>query len=92
MMLDKTDITSDNETGIAIIEIDGEPDLSMTDSSSVSNITLTTTSNTVGSISTSGEIGCLQNCIGFTDTGSYGFNIHGVYRNVTSAKLGVDRS
>ena len=84
-MLDKTDITSDNETGIAIIEIDGEPDLSMTDSSSVSNITLTTTSNTVGSISTSGEIGCLQNCIGFTDTGSYGFNIHGVYRNVTSA-------
>ena len=64
MMLGGTLITSDNGTAIAIIEIDGEPHLSMTNESSVSNITLITTANTVGSISTSGGVGCLQNCTG----------------------------
>ena len=44
-----------------------------------------TTANTVGSISTSGGVECLQNCTGFIETGSYGYNIHGVYRYVTSA-------
>ncbi|GIT07187.1 MAG: hypothetical protein CM1200mP30_08170 [Pseudomonadota bacterium] len=57
----------------------------MTDESTVSNITLITTANTVGSISTSEGVECLQNCTGFIETGAYGYNIHGVYRYVTSA-------
>ena len=85
MILDGTLITSDNGTAIAIIEIDGEPHLSMTDESTVSNITLITTANTVVAISTSGGVECLQNCTGFIETGAYGYNIHGVYRYVTSA-------
>ena len=54
MMLDETLLTSDDGIGIAFIEIDGEPDLSMTDSSQVSYITLSITSGTAGSISTAG--------------------------------------
>ena len=85
MLDNSTLITSDNENAIAIIEIDGEPDLSMTGESTVSNITLITTTDTVGSISTSGGVKCMQNCTGFIETGAYGYNIHGVYRYVTSA-------
>ena len=98
MMLDKTLLTSSNscmntdnhtlcndEVLIAVIEIDGEPDLSMTDSSQISYITLSTTSDTDGSISTAGGVNCLDNCTGFLETGAYGFNIHGLYRKVTSA-------
>jgi len=97
MMLDGTLLTSDDGIGIAFIEIDGEPDLSMTDSSHISYITLTTTANTVGSISTSkgdGTVGvnCLSNCTGFIETGAYGFNIHGLYRKVTSANWMLSES
>ena len=78
----------DDGVGIAFILIDGEPNLSMTDSSKIAYITLSTTSGTVGSISTSGIANweyCVINCTGFTETGAYGFNIHGLYRNVISA-------
>ena len=98
MMLDKTLLTSSNscmkndnhtlcndEVLIAFIEIDGEPDLSMTDSSYIAYITLSTTANTTGSISTAGGVNCLVNCTGLIETGAYGFNIHGLYRKVTSA-------
>jgi len=98
MMLDKTLLTSSNscmkndnhtlcndEVLIAVIEIDGEPDLSMTDSSYIAYITLSTTANTAGSISTAGGVNCLVNCTGFIETGAYGFNTHGLYRKVTSA-------
>jgi len=85
MMLDETLLTSDDGIGIAFIEIDGEPDLSMTDSSQVSYITLSITSGTAGSISTAGGVDCLINCTGFVETGAYGFNTHGLYRKVTSA-------
>ena len=68
MMLDNTDLTSDDESGVALIEIDGEPNLSMTNSSQISYIKLTTSEGTVGSISTSGGVDCLSNCTGFTET------------------------
>ena len=93
MMLDKTLLTSDDGIGIAFIEIDGEPDLSMTDSSHISYITLSTTANTAGSISTAGgTVDCLDNCTGFIETGAYGFNIHGLYRKVTSANWMLSES
>jgi len=85
MMLDNTTLTSDDGSLIAFIEIDGEPDLSMTDSSYISNITLSITSGTAGTISTAGGVNCLVNCTGFIETGAYGFNTHGLYRKVTSA-------
>ncbi|RTZ89953.1 MAG: hypothetical protein DSY93_05625, partial [SAR324 cluster bacterium] len=85
MMLDKTLLTSDDGIGIAFIEIDGEPDLSMTDSSQISYITLSITPGTAGSISTAGGVNCLDKCTGFIETGAYGFNTHGLYRKVTSA-------
>ena len=91
-MLDGTLLTSDDGIGIAFIEIDGEPDLSMTDSSQVSYITLSTTSDTAGSISTAGGVDCLDNCTGFVETGAYGFNTHGLYRKVTSANWMLSES
>jgi len=92
MMLDNTTLTSDDGSLIAFIEIDGEPDLSMTDSSHISYITLTTTANTVGSISTTVGVDCLDNCTGFIETGAYGFNTHGLYRKVTSANWMLSES
>ena len=92
MMLDNTILSSDNETSIALIEIDGEPNLSMTDDSQILNITLSTTEDTVGTISTSGGVNCTLNCTGFTETGAYGFNSHGLYRNVTSANWVLSES
>jgi len=92
VMLDETLLTSDDGIGIAFIEIDGEPDLSMTDSSQISYITLTTTANTVGSISTAGGVDCSDDCTGFIETGAYGFNIHGLYRKVTSANWMLSES
>ena len=105
MMLDKTLLTSSNscmkndnhtlcndEVLIAFIEIDGEPDLSMTDSSYIAYITLSTTANTTGSISTAGGVNCLVNCTGLIETGAYGFNIHGLYRKVTSANWMLSES
>jgi len=92
MMLDETLLTSDDGIGIAFIEIDGEPDLSMTDSSQVSYITLSITSGTTGSISTAGGVDCLDNCTGFIETGAYGFNTHGLYRKVTSANWMLSES
>jgi hypothetical protein len=91
-MLDETLLTSDDGIGIAFIEIDGEPDLSMTDSSQISYITLTTTANTAGSISTAGGVDCLDDCTGFIETGAYGFNTHGLYRKVTSANWMLSES
>ena len=92
MMLDKTLLTSDDGSLIAFIEIDGEPDLSMTDSSHISNITLSITSGTAGTISTAGGVDCLVNCTGFIETGAYGFNTHGLYRKVTSANWMLSES
>jgi hypothetical protein len=93
MMLDYTDLTSsDNESGVALIEIDGEPDLSMTNTSTISYITLSTSESTVGSISTSGGVACSVSCTGFTETGAYGFNSHGLYRNVSSANWMLSES
>ena len=92
MMLDNTILTSTDENGIALIEIDGEPNLSMTDNGQISNITLSTTEGTVGSISTSGGVDCSVNCTGFTETGAYGFNAHGLYRNVISANWMLSES
>jgi len=92
MMLDETLLTSDDGIGIAFIEIDGEPDLSMTDSSQISNITLSITTGTSGSISTAGGVDCLINCTGFIETGAYGFNTHGLYRKVTSANWMLSES
>ena len=92
VMLDETLLTSDDGIGIAFIEIDGEPDLSMTDSSQISYITLSTTSGTAGSISTAGGVDCLDNCTGFVETGAYGFNTHGLYRKVTSANWMLSES
>ena len=58
----------------------------MTDSSHISNITLSIASGTAGTISTAGGVNCLANsCTGFIETGAYGFNTHGLYRKVTSA-------
>ncbi|MEE3254735.1 MAG: hypothetical protein VX199_03465, partial [Chloroflexota bacterium] len=92
MMLDNTTLTSDDDSLIAFIEIDGEPDLSMTDSSHISNITLSTASGTAGTISTAGGVNCLVNCTGFIETGAYGFNTHGLYRKVTSANWMLSES
>jgi hypothetical protein len=92
MMLDNTLLTSDDESGVALIEIDGEPDLSMTDNSKISYVTLSTTDGTVGSISTSGGVGCSVNCSGFIETGAYGYNSHGLYRNVSSANWFISES
>jgi hypothetical protein len=92
VMLDETLLTSDDGIGIAFIEIDGEPDLSMTDSSQISYITLSTTSDTSGSISTAGGVDCLNKCTGFLETGAYGFNTHGLYRKVTSANWMLSES
>ena len=92
MMLDNTTLTSDDDSLIAFIEIDGEPDLSMTDSSQISNITLSTASGTAGTISTAGGVNCLVNCTGFIETGAYGFNTHGLYRKVTSANWMLSES
>jgi hypothetical protein len=64
----------------------------MTDNSQISYITLSTTEETVGSISTSGGVVCSVNCTGFTETGAYGFNAHGLYRNVSSANWMLSES
>ncbi|MDP6308405.1 MAG: hypothetical protein QGG66_05635, partial [SAR324 cluster bacterium] len=92
MMLDNTLLTSDDESGVALIEIDGEPDLSMTDSSKISYISLSTTLGSVGTISTSGGVDCSFNCSGFTETGAYGYNTHGLYRNVSGANWYLSES
>ncbi|MED5516115.1 MAG: hypothetical protein VYE65_05005, partial [SAR324 cluster bacterium] len=92
MMLDNTDLTSVDESRVALIEIDGEPNLSMTNSSQISYIKLTTSEGTVGSISTSGGVDCLSNCSGFTETDAYGYNVHGLYRNVSSANWMLSES
>jgi len=92
MMLDNTLLTSADENEVALIELDGEPNLSMTNNSQISYVTLSTTEGTVGSISTSGAVDCSVNCTGFTETGAYGFNSHGLYRNVISANWMLSES
>ena len=92
MMLDNTLLTSVDGNEIALLEIDGEPNLSMTDNSKISYITLSTTTGTVGTISTAGGVDCEDNCSGFTETGAYGFNAHGLYRNVVSANWMLSES
>jgi len=92
LMLDNTLLTSDDGNGVALIKIDGEPNLSMTDNSQISYINLSTSDGTVGSISTSGEVSCLENCTGFTETGAYGFNSYGLYRNISSSNLVLTES
>ncbi|MEC8189146.1 MAG: hypothetical protein VX059_10205, partial [SAR324 cluster bacterium] len=71
-------------SGDSILTLDGEPNLSM-NGGSITRITLERTEGTVGTISTRGEVTCLASCQGFDETGSYGFNTHGLYREVVSA-------
>merc|ERR1711991_402397 len=71
-------------SGDSILTLDGEPNLSM-NGGSITRITLERTEGTVGTISTRGEVTCLASCQGFDETGSYGFNTHGLYREVLSA-------
>ncbi|MDP6731043.1 MAG: hypothetical protein QF675_13760, partial [SAR324 cluster bacterium] len=71
-------------SGDSILTLDGEPNLSM-NGGSIARITLERTQGTVGTISTRGGVTCIASCQGFDETGSYGFNIHGLYREVVSA-------
>ncbi|SVC54163.1 uncharacterized protein METZ01_LOCUS307017, partial [marine metagenome] len=68
----------------ANLTLDGEPNLSM-EGGSISFIDLNMTDGTIGTISTRDGVTCTESCSGFNETGSYGLNTHGLYRNVVSA-------